>query len=120
MDASLFWIPCFYAGTILALAQSRDELHVLSKGGFQMSYGQIVSALTRSLDARIIGYDNLPDHGGCILYGVGRVKRIDVTAQALECGTQELAAFLRQTIDDSSVEGSSLRVGMREGRLAVL
>lgn len=85
-----------------------------------MSYGQIVTALTRSLGTQILGYDNMPDHGGCILYVRGPTKRIDITAQAMGLGTDELAAFIRQTLTNPPPPNSSLRVGIRDGALAVL
>jgi len=86
-----------------------------------MSYGQIVSALARSLGTtHIIGYDNMPDHGGCILYMRGSVKRVDITTQALELGADELASFIREIITDQSRAAVNLRVGVREGELVVL
>lgn len=85
-----------------------------------MSYGQIVSALARSLGTHIIGYDNMPDHGGCILYMRGRVKRIDITTQALELGADELAVFIRDVITDQPEASTNLRIGLREGGLVVL
>ena len=49
-----------------------------------MSYGTVVKELARSLEGHIIAYDNLPNHGGCILYIDGPVRRIDIEIGALD------------------------------------
>ena len=85
-----------------------------------MSYGQIVAALARSLGGQIIGYDNIPDRGGCILYMRGPVRRVDITSQALEQGADELAAFIRDSILAPPSANASVRVGLHQGQLAVL
>jgi len=83
-----------------------------------MSYGQVVSELSKSLGSEIIGYDNLPEHGGCILYMKGPVKRFDITIEALELGPTELAQFIRDAMADASAP--NLRVGVVDGSLVML
>lgn len=86
-----------------------------------MSYGTIVAELARKLGKLIIAYDNLPDHGGCILHvRGGPVKRLDIEVAALDEDISDLAAFVRRAIADSAAPGAHLRIGMRDGQLAVL
>lgn len=85
-----------------------------------MSYGTIVNELARTLGRHIIAYDNLPDHGGCILYLDGPVKRIDISIGALEEGPSTVAAFVRQVISLPPSEQTSLKIGLRDGDLTVL
>lgn len=87
-----------------------------------MSYGTLVAELARKLGKLIIAYDNLPDHGGCILHvrGSGLVKRLDIEVAALDEDISDLAAFVRRIIAESPALGAHLRIGMRDGQLAVL
>jgi len=85
-----------------------------------MSYGTLVNQLEERLDNRIIAFDNLPGHGGCILYLEGPVKRIDIERGALERGVDELAAFVRQMMAGASATIERVVVGVRGGALAVM
>lgn len=85
-----------------------------------MSYGQVVAELTKSLDTEIVGYDNMPDHGGCILYMKGPVRRIDITIEALDRGPEELAEFIRELTTGRATPGPRLLVGVRDGTLVLL
>lgn len=85
-----------------------------------MSYGTIVKELAGSLGRYIIAYDNLPDHGGCILYLDGSIKRIDISIEALDLGASDVAAFVRKTISAPPADTKMLRVGVVDGELAVL
>lgn len=85
-----------------------------------MSYGTVVKELARSLGRQIIAYDNLPDHGGCILHLGGPVRRIDITTAALEEGSSDLAAFVRQVLSSPPDEQTRIGIGVRDGELALL
>lgn len=85
-----------------------------------MSYGTIVNELARTLGRHIIAYDNLPEHGGCILYLDGPVKRIDITIEALEEGSNSVAAYVRQIISAPPSEQTTVKIGLRDGKLTVL
>ena len=85
-----------------------------------MSYGTVVNELARKLEHHIIAFDNLPDHGGCILYLDGPVKRIDIKIDALHEGVDKLAAFVEQVLVSTPRSVGSVCVGMRDGGLAVV
>ncbi len=83
-----------------------------------MSYGTVVKELARSLGKHIVAYDNLPDHGGCILYIDGPVRRIDIEIQALSHGARELAAFVRDVLA-SPPDATRIGVCVQNGELAL-
>lgn len=85
-----------------------------------MSYGTVVKELAQSLGRQIIAYDNLPDHGGCILYVGGPVRRIDITTAALEEGSSDLAAFVRQVLSSPPDDQTRMGIGVCDGKLALL
>jgi len=82
-----------------------------------MSYGTVVKELARSLGRQIIAFDNLPDHGGCILYIGGPVRRIDITIAALDEGSSDLAAFVRQVLSSPPPEVKRIGIDVRDGEL---
>ena len=85
-----------------------------------MSYGTIVKELARILGDRIIAYDNLPDHCGCILYVSGPVKRIEIEVLALEEGASDVAAFVRQILASPPEKSRRVGIGLRDGKLSLL
>ena len=84
-----------------------------------MSYSTIVKELARSLGAQIIAFDNLPDHGGCILYLAGPLRRIDISIEALDKRPKDLAEFVRQVIEDPPPASGRVRIGVKGGSLVV-
>jgi len=85
-----------------------------------MSYGTVVNELARKLEHHIIAFDNLPDHGGCILYMDGPVKRVDIEIAALAEGVDKLAAFVEHVLVSTPRSVGRVCVGMRNGDLAVV
>jgi len=85
-----------------------------------MSYGTVVKELARSLEDHIIAYDNLPNHGGCILYIDGPIRRIDIEIGALNQGVAALATFVREVLASTRGTVARIGVGIREGSLAVI
>lgn len=85
-----------------------------------MSYGTIVKELARALGKQIIAYDNLPNHGGCILYIDGPLRRIDVDIKALDEGAGDLAAFVRRVLASPPPGETRIGIGIQGGELAVL
>lgn len=67
-----------------------------------------------------MSYDNLPEHGGCILYLDAPIKRINIEIAALDRGAEELAEFIRDRAKAMDGSAKSLEVGVRDGVLAVL
>ena len=85
-----------------------------------MSYGTIVTQLARTLGRQIVAYDNLPDHGGCILHVDGPVREIDIEIGALDEGVSDLAAFVREVLASPTVSATRVCIGVRDGALALL
>ena len=85
-----------------------------------MSYGTIVTQLARTLGRQIVAYDNLPDHGGCILHVEGPVKEIDIELSALDEGVSDLAAFVREVLASPQAGATKISIGVRNGELTVL
>jgi len=88
--------------------------------GTQMSYGTVVKELARKLDRQIIAYDNLPQHGGCILYIDGPIRRIDIAIKALDEGASDVAAFVRQVLASPPANRKRIGIGVRDGELSLL
>lgn len=85
-----------------------------------MSYDKVAKDLARSIQWRVIAYDNLPEHSGCILYLDAPIKRINIEIAALDRGAEELAEFIRDRAKAMDGSAKSLEVGVRDGVLAVL
>lgn len=85
-----------------------------------MSYDKVTRDLARTIEWRVIAYDNLPHYGGCILYLDAPVKRINIEISALDRGAEELSSFIRETIKSATGSGNTIAVGVRDGNLAVL
>lgn len=85
-----------------------------------MSYGTVVKELARILGRQIIAYDNLPNHGGCILYISGPVKRIDIEVKALDEGASDLAAFVRRILASPPDDVQHMGIGLRDGELTLV
>lgn len=85
-----------------------------------MSYGTVVKELARKLDRQIIAYDNLPQHGGCILYIDGPIRRIDIAIKALDEGASDVAAFVRQVLASPPANKKRIGIGLRDGNLSLL
>lgn len=85
-----------------------------------MSYDKVAKELARTIEWRVVAYDNLPQHGGCVLYLEAPVKRINIEIGALARGAEELAGFIRDTIRAGKGQVASIAVGVRDGELAVL
>src|SRR5690606_28356009 len=86
----------------------------------KMSYGTVVKELARILGDRIIAYDNLPDHCGCILHISGPIKRIDIEIQALDEGASDLAAFVRECLAAPSANLQRVGIGLPDEALTLL
>ena len=84
-----------------------------------MSYGTVVKELARSLGKHIVAYDNLPDHGGCILYIDGPVRRVDIEIAALGYGARDVAAFVREVLA-SPPACDKISIGVRDGELTLV
>lgn len=85
-----------------------------------MSYDKVAKDLARSIQWRVIAHDDLPEHGGCILYLDAPIKRINIEIAALDRGAEELAEFIRDRAKAMDGSAKSLEVGVRDGVLAVL
>src|SRR5690606_30067709 len=64
-----------------------------------MSYGKFVKELPASLKRHIVAYDNLPEHGGCILYFRSGPKRVDLDLCVLSHSAPELIKVLHELVE---------------------
>lgn len=84
-----------------------------------MSYGKFVKDLPNSLKRKIIAYDNLPNHAGCVLFVQGGPKRVELDLKVLEHDWGELADWLYEVVDRPSLS-NALRVTLEKGQLTLI
>lgn len=84
-----------------------------------MSYTHFVRKVSKSLNGRIIAYDNLPDRGGCVLYLRGTIKSITIEAAAIDSGHDNVIAVLLTTLPETELRGTELLMTLRAGAIAI-
>ncbi len=82
-----------------------------------MSYGKLVGNFPIPLRREIIAYDNLPEHGGCILHLRGEPKRIDLDLCAVNHDRVELTEFLCALLERPTA--GPIKVVVENGRLTM-
>lgn len=85
-----------------------------------MSYGKFVKDLPNVLRRQIIAYDNLPNHEGCVLFLRGGPKRVELDVRLFDHEQSDLPDLLEQLADRPIAPGTSLRVVIKDGHLAVI
>jgi aerobic-type carbon monoxide dehydrogenase small subunit (CoxS/CutS family) len=64
-----------------------------------MSYGRFIDELCKGIEGRVVAYDNIKDHGGCVVYLRGKpLRTITVEAAAIDCERIETLSLLREKI----------------------
>ncbi|MDS1140748.1 hypothetical protein RE432_09890 [Pusillimonas sp. SM2304] len=84
-----------------------------------MSYGKFVEELSRSLKHHILAYDNLPDHGGCILHLREGPTRVDVDVHVIDLNKEELIKMLSSVINDTSLHGKRIKISLQNKGLVM-
>jgi len=84
-----------------------------------MAYGQFVKDLNKGIEGRILGYDQLREDGGYILYMKGMPRTICIPPEAVDHEKSESIALLRARIRQGEWRQRHMVLKLNAGRLTL-